>query len=67
MTADQLSQFRTMTGKRVNALLSVRPFNYSHPTEKDIDNMKALHRKAREDAKKLLEYKFSSQTTTIRH
>jgi predicted aminopeptidase len=61
MNPAQLAEFRTLAGKRAQALLRIRSVNMDNPTEKDVDLVKAAITKARSDTKKALRFKFSRQ------
>ena len=59
MTPEQLAEFGDMAGKRASAILKITPLNADAPTKADIDRIKGIVSKAREDAKKILSYKFA--------
>jgi hypothetical protein len=59
MTPEQLSEFKTMAGKRATAILNRMNLNIDNPQAKDIEKAKMAISTARSEVKKMLTPKFS--------
>jgi len=61
MTGPQLAEFRSMAGKRADALLKGQVINMNNPSPLDVDKVKKAITQARTDMKKALSYKFAKE------
>lgn len=61
MNEAQLAEFRSMAGKRTDAILKSQSINYNNPSQFDIDKVKESVTKARSDMKKALAFKFARE------
>jgi hypothetical protein len=56
MTKNQARMYRERAGQNLTNMLKTRTFNYTNPTERDIDNLNKLIDAARKSAKTALKY-----------
>lgn len=61
MSEAQLAEFRSMAGKRTDAILKREVVNSANPSMMDVEKVKKAVTQARSDVKKILAFKFSRQ------
>lgn len=61
MSEAQLAEFRSMAGKRTDAILKREVVNFSNPSMMDVEKVKQSVTQARSEVKKMLAFKFARQ------